>query len=148
MVGRPRPFVHCRVTTHAAKGAPVEEEQRRRGNNKHILLFKDAIEGLRASAVKGERVTECRGARLARRPFLLAYSFCFPARVGEGAAAVDIHGASGVNSSHFLVVGGPGAYVGMSSAEVSKMNPVSDSLPLFSPSFVLTSPSPVSYFAF
>jgi hypothetical protein len=61
---------------------------------------------------------------------------------------VDMHGASGVNSSHFLVVGGPGAYVGMSSAEVSKMNLVSVSLPLFSLSFVLTSPSPVSYFAF
>jgi hypothetical protein len=30
----------------------VEEEPRRRSNNKNILLFKDAIEGLRASAVK------------------------------------------------------------------------------------------------
>jgi len=64
MVGRPRPFVHCRVTTHAAKGAPVEQEQRRRSNNKNVLLFKDAIEGLRASEVKGGRVTECRDAVL------------------------------------------------------------------------------------
>jgi hypothetical protein len=80
--------------------------------------------------------------RRARRPFLLAYTFSFPTRAGEGAAAVGMHGASGVNSSHFLVVGGPGAYVGMSSAEVSKTNPVSDSLPLFSSSFDLSLPRP------
>ena len=36
---------------------------------------------------------------------------------------MDMHGASGINSSHFIVVGGPGAYVGMSSTDVT-INPV------------------------
>ena len=36
----------------------MEEEPRRRSNNKNILLFKDAIEGLRASAVKTGRITQ------------------------------------------------------------------------------------------
>merc|ERR1719199_628533 len=45
----------------------------------------------------------------------------------QEAAGVDMHGASGINSSHFIVVGGPGAYVGMSSTDLT-INPQEGSL--------------------
>ena len=53
-----------------------------------------------------------------------------------------MHGASGINSSHFIVVGGPGAYVGMSSTDLT-INPVC----FFSHPFILTCLTPVHVLA-